>query len=71
MFIHNEISPLIKYDNTYSSQDYDKARLNDKFIAVLIIDNGVHNGVDNSGIHSKNIKQLIVLHLQKKMLEKY
>ena len=39
---HNEISPLIKYDNTYASLDYDKARLlNKQFTSVFKIDNGI------------------------------
>ena len=39
---HNEISPLIKYDNTYASLDYDKARLlNEQFTSVFTIDNGI------------------------------
>ena len=38
---HNEISPLIKDDNTYASLDYDKARLlNEQFTSVFTIDNG-------------------------------
>ena len=38
---HNEISPLIKDDNTYASLDHDKARLlNEQFTSVFTIDNG-------------------------------
>ena len=38
---HNEISPLIKYNNTYASLYYYKARLNEKYTSVVIIDNSV------------------------------
>ena len=41
-YYHNEISPLIKYENTYAPLDYNKAKLlNDHITSVFKIDNGV------------------------------
>ena len=39
---HNGIYPLIKYDNSYASIDYDKAvLLNDQFTSVFTNNNGI------------------------------
>ena len=38
---HNKISPLIKYNNTYTSLYYEKARLHEKCTSFIIIDNSV------------------------------
>ena len=47
---YNEISPLIKDDNTYASLDYDKARLlNEQFTSIFYNRQWYH-----SGSHTEN-----------------
>ena len=49
---NNGISPLIKYDNTYASLDYDKAvLLNEQFTSVFTNDNGI---IPNHTIKAEN-----------------